>query len=231
MFLMLGFTLLLTGLVVTTAEENKWTSEECTANKKSLYDTLWDANIDIATETLHTNFLILMAKGSLIAERYMNFTLQDIYYALQVTHILNIIANSSDTREDVRNFFNKRNASYTRFSSELLNEFRFKNFSELLPSPAISSYISSYWALLNEDHLYFIVGLLPCSKLWPYLVQNMDISESSPYIDFKKNNVDDHSRKNFEQVLENHRKEMNETKANEIFRSHMKHELAFFIES
>ncbi|XP_043938526.1 uncharacterized protein LOC122811049 [Protopterus annectens] len=230
MFFSLRFLVLLAGLLVITAEENKWTSEKCT-EKKSLYDTLWDDNSNIAQEALNTNFLVLMAGGSLAAERYMNFTLQDIYYAVKVTELLNIQAKKSDPRKDVREFFNGRNASYTRFANDLLTEFHFKVFPTLEPSPAMKKYISSFDALLKEDPLYFVVGLLPCSKLWPYLAQNMNIKESSPYINFKNNNKDDRSRKHFEQVLENHRKEMNESKANYIFKSHMENERDFFAES
>ncbi|XP_043938556.1 uncharacterized protein LOC122811066 isoform X1 [Protopterus annectens] len=214
-----------------TAEENNWTSEECSKESKSLLSTLWDNNIDIVKETEHTDFLICMTNGSLVAERYMKFILQDIYYVKHLTKLLSILANSSEPRKDLHEFFNNRNASYSRFATSLLKGFGFQDFSELLPSAAIKAYIESYQALMMEDPIYFVIGLLPCAMLWPYIAQNLQISDSSPYINFKINNMADNSRKHYEKLLETHRHTMDEKKANEIFRTQMEHEKSFFAES
>ncbi|XP_043938341.1 uncharacterized protein LOC122810856 [Protopterus annectens] len=217
-----------TGLLLITAEEHKCIPQKCTVNNTCLYDSLWKANTDIANDVLKTEFLTLMVKGSLKAERYMKFTLQDIYYANEVTKLLNILAKTARTSKDIKKFFIDMHSSYAGFTKYLLEEFRFKKFTELIPSNAAKSYVDSYKALMKEKPIYFVIGLLPCSKLWPYIAQNLDISDSSPYIDFKNGNMKDDSWKRFGELLETHRCKIKENKAHKIFRSHMKHEYLFF---
>lgn len=230
-FLKAIFIVFSTGLVLITAKVNKCIPYKCTVKNTCLYDILWKSNTDIANEVLKTEFLTLMVNGSLKAERYMKFMLQDIYYANQVTSLLNTLAKRRKSHKDIKKFFIKMHELYADFTKGLLQEFRFKNFTELTPSPAIKSYVDSYKALMDEKNIYFVISLLPCFKLWPYIANSLDISESSPYINFKKNNMNDDSWIYFSNLIEKHRCGINENKAKRIFRSHMKHEKLFFAES
>ncbi|ROL46221.1 hypothetical protein DPX16_6255 [Anabarilius grahami] len=59
-----------------------------TKSLKDVYEFLWENNKCIASETIEVDFLQEMQNGSLQAERYVSFTMQDINYILNVTEML-----------------------------------------------------------------------------------------------------------------------------------------------
>ncbi|XP_043938478.1 uncharacterized protein LOC122811025 [Protopterus annectens] len=201
--------------------------------QQTLYEKLWESGLDIADQTLQTDFLKQMQAGTLKAERYINFTLQDIYYAVKVTKILNRLSkrNFSQDETDLQQFFSKTNQSYSHFADTLLIGYSLKNIHELRPWPVIDNYVRSYEKLLKRNPLYFAVGMLPCSKLWPYIANKLTIDTSSPYYHFKSENEHDGSKNNYESLLERHRLKISERQAKKIFQTHMKLEMQFFAEA
>ncbi|XP_039608768.1 uncharacterized protein LOC120528671 [Polypterus senegalus] len=196
----------------------------------SLYDLLWDHSMDIVNLIMKTNFLTDMNLNTLQAERYTNMTIQDVYYIKAVYDILSTVVNEPWLPEDLKEFFSHIADGYYRFYKEMLIETRLKNTDSIVPSEAVAEYVSSYQrvAQLERNKIYMVIALLPCSRLWPYISEHLNLTEDSPYYAFKKNNAKDGSREKYEKLLEDHRKEICENTALEIFRTQMNCERKFF---
>lgn len=91
-----------------------------------MYELLWQNNIDIAFDTYGSEFLRQMESGTLQAEKYVNFTLQDINYAVKVTEMLREMSEKDIQPEDVRDFMNGRYQSYKKFAELLISQYFFK---------------------------------------------------------------------------------------------------------
>lgn len=199
----------------------------------SLYDKLWTRNLDIAKETLKADFLKRMDGNTLEAERYVTFTIQDLYYLAKVTYYLNMIAMelSGSTEKELQTFFQNRSNSYRKYTKYILNFYHITDINSIEPQEAIKDYVKSFSELLTEHPIYFAVALLPCARLWPYVAQNLNIKEGNPYYPFMRDNSADNSRKHYEPLLKLYQNVLNQTKAFEIFRAQMKHEKSFFSSS
>ncbi|XP_066571328.1 uncharacterized protein LOC136760011 [Amia ocellicauda] len=227
------FSLLCTWSVFALPPDNNWPSRNSRLNGTFLYDELWDSNMDIANKTLETDFLKKMVAGTLPTECYMKFTLQDIYYLVGVTKILKHLKKQKEPREDVKDFLIERYNSYNRFAQETLKQYNLKNANDIQPSKATASYLKSYnqiaQNIAKKDHMYFAVALLPCARLWPYLAEHLNISSSSPYYAFKRDNEGGSAEKHYKNLLEKHRHSMKESIVRTIFKQHMTYENKFFV--
>lgn len=93
---------------------------------EDVYERLWKTNTDIANKTLGVDFLRQMENGSLQAERYVNFTIQDINYLLKVTKMLKKMSAKVSQPSDLKDFMNGRYTSYKSFADFILNQYFFK---------------------------------------------------------------------------------------------------------
>uniref|UniRef100_A0A8B9GPZ6 Si:ch1073-67j19.1 n=1 Tax=Astyanax mexicanus TaxID=7994 RepID=A0A8B9GPZ6_ASTMX len=100
----------------------------CLASKQQvdIYENLWNNNMDIANKTLHLDFLVQMQNGSLQAERYVNFTLQDINYLLKVTEMLKQMSQTVKRPHDLSDFMKGRYNSYKSFADSFLSQYFLK---------------------------------------------------------------------------------------------------------
>jgi len=93
---------------------------------EDVYEYLWEKNKDIANKTLGTDFLIQMQNGSLQAERYVNFTIQDIGYLLRVTRMLKRLSGKDTQPTELRDFMKGRYSSYKSFADFMLKQYFLK---------------------------------------------------------------------------------------------------------
>ncbi|XP_048013315.1 uncharacterized protein si:ch1073-67j19.1 [Megalobrama amblycephala] len=199
------------------------------SSEEGVYEYLWENNKDIANMTLKTDFLIQMQSGSLQAERYVNFTIQDINYLLQVTKMLKKMSVKVTKPSDLRDFMKGRYLSYKNFADLLLKQYFFKGEPLIEQTPAMSKYLSFYRRLEREDPLYFAVGLLPCSRLWVWLANNLSTPPTNAYYTWKKDNMDSHPEKHYKALLNKYLNTQKKVaKANFIFRTQMQNEHDFF---
>lgn len=91
-----------------------------------VYEYLWEKNKDIASKTIELDFLRQMENGSLQAERYVNFTIQDIGYLLKVTKMLKRMSVKVALPDDIKNFMKGRYSSYKSFTDLMLKQYFFK---------------------------------------------------------------------------------------------------------
>ncbi|XP_018610467.1 uncharacterized protein LOC108935949 [Scleropages formosus] len=207
----------------------KWTPGQDVEDSSSFYEDLWKSNIDIANATLQTRFLQAMQMGNLPVEKYTIFGMQDLYYMINVTAMLREMSEKKPMPEDIKQFFKGRFNSYEKYLAYLLNDFSLTNESVIVPRPAMASYINNYHRVMKKyEPIYFVVALLPCSKLWPYLAENVNMTENNPYYSFKRDNQGGNPAKHFKGLLDGYQHKMNKKTAHQIFRQQMEHEKNFF---
>ncbi|XP_076861076.1 uncharacterized protein teni.1 [Brachyhypopomus gauderio] len=201
---------------------------------EDVYEYLWESNVHIANKTLHVDFLRQMESGGLQAERYVAFTLQDINYLLKVTSMLKEMSERVQGREDLSAFMTGRYKSYKTFADWLLGQYFLKGASQISPTPAMKKYLADYREVMKResDPLFFAVALLPCSRLWLWLANKLDIPNTNAYYTFKKSNMEGHPEKHYKAMLN---KYLNTTekvrKASDIFSTQMQNEHNFFASS
>lgn len=203
------------------------------SSEKDVYEYLWEKNKDIANKTLRTDFLIQMENGSLQAERYVNFTLQDIGYLLHVTRMLKRMSVKVTRPTELREFMKGRYSSYKSFVDLMLKQYFFKGQPPIQQTPAMRKYLSFYRNLLEkEDPLYFAVGLLPCARLWVWLGNNLNTPPANAYYTWKVGNMGGHPEKHYKALLNKYLNTPEKVfKANAIFRTQMQNEHDFFFSS
>uniref|UniRef100_A0A8C2AWG2 Si:ch1073-67j19.2 n=1 Tax=Cyprinus carpio TaxID=7962 RepID=A0A8C2AWG2_CYPCA len=198
-----------------------------------VYEYLWEQNKDIANKTIGLDFLRQMENGSLQAERYVNFTIQDIGYLLEVTKMLKKMSAKVFQPSDIKDFMKGRYSSYKRYADIILKQYFFKGEPPIEQTPAMKKYLAYYRNLMdNEEPLYFAVGLLPCARLWVWLAKNLNTPSTNAYYTWKVENMGGHPEKHYRALLN---KYLNTTKtvekANAIFRAQMQNEHDFFFSS
>ncbi|XP_016390901.1 uncharacterized protein LOC107725978 [Sinocyclocheilus rhinocerous] len=200
---------------------------------EDVYEYLWEKNKDIASKTIELDFLRQMENGSLQAERYVNFTIQDIGYLLKVTKMLKRMSAKVALPNDIKNFMKGRYSSYKSFADFLLKQYFFKGEPPIQQTPAMKKYLSFYRNLMdNDEPLYFAVGLLPCSRLWVWLADNLNIPSTNAYYTWKVGNMGGHPEKHYKALLNNYLNTPEKVaKANAVFRAQIQNEHDFFFSS
>ncbi|XP_066523142.1 uncharacterized protein teni.1 [Hoplias malabaricus] len=201
---------------------------------KDVYEFQWENNIGIANKTLSVDFLKQMQSGSLQAERFVNFTIQDINYLLKITRMLKEMSERVRKPEDLAAFMTGRYNSYKSFQDFFLNQYFLKNTIQITPTPAMSKYLYDYRAMMKKDNdpVYFAVALLPCSRLWLWLANKLDIPQTNAYYAWKVNNMVGHPEKHYKALLNKYLNTPEKVKkADAIFRMQMQNEHDFFASS
>ncbi|XP_062374464.1 uncharacterized protein LOC134062467 [Sardina pilchardus] len=199
----------------------------------NVYETLWTWSLDLANRTLNLDFIRHMQVGDLPADRYVNFTIQDINYLVKVTEMLRKVSRSVTEPADLSQFFQGRYKSYKNFRDYLLNTYFLKSASDITPTPAMRKYLSDYETIMyTKEPIYFAVSLLPCSRLWGWLANKVDITQTSAYFAWKKDNMGGHPEKHYKELLNKHLNVTDKVlEAYRIFRMQMQNEHDFFASS
>ncbi|TSP90494.1 hypothetical protein Baya_11046 [Bagarius yarrelli] len=200
--------------------------------QQDVYEDLWNMNIDIANKTFLTDFIQQMQNNTLKAERYLNFTLQDVSYLIEVTDMLKIMSKKVKKPKDISAFLTGRYTSYKNFLDYLMGQYLFKETASIKPAPAMKKYLANYRAVMVKDPIYFAVALLPCSRLWAWLADNLRINNTNVYYSWKIDNMGGNHEKHYKVLLN---KYLNTTvkvnNAKTLFRMQMQNEHDFFATS
>ncbi|MEQ2296870.1 hypothetical protein AMECASPLE_028829 [Ameca splendens] len=210
-------------------ENSKWCSSSAKPDPNDFYETVWLENQDLAEQTLKLPFLQHMQLGDLQADSYTIFMIQDIYYLAKVTDMLKKISEKV-LNDDLKKFMEGRYESYNRFKIQMLEDFHLNGVSEIKVIKAMEDYLDEYQRVMEkEEPIMFAVSLLPCSRLWVWLANQLNIGYGNAYWTWKKNNMDGNPEKHFKDLLNKYLKTENDVKhAKEIFRRQMQNELNFF---
>ncbi|XP_062374593.1 uncharacterized protein LOC134062556 [Sardina pilchardus] len=199
-------------------------------DKKDVYESLWTENMGLANRTLNLDFIRRMEVGDLPADRYVNFTIQDINYLVKVTKMLRKVSNSVKEPTDLKKFFQGRFQSYKSFRDYLLSIYFLKSASDIKATPAMRKYLSDYETIMHtKEPIYFAVSLLPCSRLWGWLANQVNITQTNAYFAWKKDNMGGHPDQHYKELLNKHLDTRDKvSEAERIFRMQMQNEHNFF---
>ncbi|XP_058273792.1 uncharacterized protein LOC131370459 [Hemibagrus wyckioides] len=200
--------------------------------QQDVYEDLWTKSMDIADEAFHVDFMQQMLSNSLQAEHYVNFTLQDINYLVEVTDMLKTMSKKVKKPKDIQDFMIGRYTSYKSFLDTLLLQYFFKDTPPIKPIPAMKKYLDTYRAVMAEDPIYFAVALLPCARLWVWLANKLEIPKSNVYYTWKVDNMGGHPERHYKALLNKHLNTAEKiSKASALFRTQMQNEHDFFVTS
>ncbi|XP_012728438.2 uncharacterized protein LOC105933439 [Fundulus heteroclitus] len=197
---------------------------------QDVYDSLWTNNLDVAEQTLATPFLQHMQFGDLQADDYVSFMIQDINYLLNVTDLLKEMVQKVKSPDDLKTFMEKRYQSYKQFADLMLTQFNLNSLPDIKPIPAMEKYLADYKAIMEKEKpIFFAVSLLPCSRLWIWLANQLKETYGNAYFVWKKNNMHGNPEKHYRALLNKYLKTPDKVKrANQIFRQQMQNEKNFF---
>ncbi|XP_061593488.1 uncharacterized protein LOC133458032 [Cololabis saira] len=206
------------------------TSIDTEVDPPDVYNSLWINSTDIAMETLRTPFVKHMKLGDLQSDDYVNFMIQDINYLVKVTEMLKEMTEKVKSPKNLQEFFKGRYESYKKFAQQMLKQFSLNAVSEIKPIPAMEKYLKDYKDIKDNDKpIFFAVSLLPCSRLWIWLANELDIGYGNAYFIWKKNNMYGNPEKHYKKLLNSYLKTPEDIKrAKEIFHQQMQHEHNFF---
>ncbi|KAK5600779.1 hypothetical protein CRENBAI_010265 [Crenichthys baileyi] len=210
-------------------ENSKWCSSSAKpVDSDDFYEALWKDNLDLAEQILKLPFLQHMQLGDLQADSYTTFMIQDIYYLAKVTDMLEMMSEKVKD-SDLQKFMKGRYESYKRFRVQMLENFNLNGVTEIKVIKAMEDYLDEYQRVMEkEEPIMFAVSLLPCSRLWIWLANQLNIGYGNAYWTWKKNNMDGHPEKHFKDLLNKIVKAEDRQRAEEIFRKQMQNELNFF---
>ncbi|MEQ2176204.1 hypothetical protein GOODEAATRI_025671, partial [Goodea atripinnis] len=101
---------------------------------------------------------------------------------------------------------------------------------DIKPIPAMEKYLADYKAIMEKEKpIFFAVSLLPCSRLWLWIANQLKENYCNAYFIWKKNNMHGNPEKHYKDLLNKYLKKPDQiTWANEIFRQQMQNEQTFF---
>lgn len=200
---------------------------------QDVYERLWSGSLDVAEETLKAPFLEHMRLGDLQADDYVSFMIQDIHYLLNVTDMLREMAQKVRSPPDLKSFMENRYQSYKAFADQILHQFHLNAPPSITPIPAMEKYLLDYRNIMTKEKpIFFAVSLLPCSRLWLWIANQLEESYGNAYFIWKRSNMHGNPEKHYKDLLNKNLRTADQIRrAQQIFRQQMQNEQRFFAAS
>ncbi|XP_019617645.1 PREDICTED: uncharacterized protein LOC109464968 [Branchiostoma belcheri] len=209
------------------------TAQQRVADEKTLSERLWDQNLDLVDAAWDTKFIQGIAHGNLDPNDYGQYTVQDAAYCNAATDNLQFLTDKVQGAP-LEEFFKGQYEGYKGYTQELYESWFLKPDGADL-GPAAQAYVDLEHEIAhNEEALYYLVSMIPCLRLWPYLAKMMEKGgydkESNIYKFWIEDNGSYKSAEEVEEVVDGCSLSglINEEKANQIYRKCMYGEVNFF---
>lgn len=156
---------------------------------------LWNKTQIYQQEALHSGFIQGLKDVSLDPQAFGGFMTQDSKFCCEATKSIKKAASKAETTL-VRQFLEKKAKSYWSYSNDLCNTWHIANeggnADGIILGKACQAYVDheSYVAE-NLKSIYFIVAMIPCAKLWPWLGGEIgaDMNTFGVYTDWVNENL------------------------------------------
>lgn len=222
-------------------EEFSRKPEHYTPEEDPITEQLWRNSENIANLCLSTDYIQGVKEGSLSPNGYGQYSMQDCAYCSNTTGNYQIMISLSlaAKQQGIAKFAMARYFDYQKYTSEILDTWNIKDTSALTLSKEVKEYIESERSLLsrvggaeNLSPIYFIVAMIPCSRLWPWLAAKMTPTASNVYNFWIVANKNDDSFKKLEDFVNKFFQDnpltYDSEKAKSIYQGSMTLELNFF---
>ncbi|CAH1265317.1 Hypp3161 [Branchiostoma lanceolatum] len=193
---------------------------------ETLSELLWKENFDMAGKAWDTQYIQGMAFGTLDPRAFGHYTVQDAAYCKSSTDNLKFLVDKMDD-DSLKKFFEGRYESYKRYTKELYDQWFLKPDGADL-GKAAKWYVDLEYKVAQEGGLYYLVAMIPCLRLWPYLAKKMKAEDGNIYKFWIDENGSFHGAEKVEKVVNAHASSIDSQKASRIYRKCMYGEVNFF---
>ncbi|XP_033751089.1 aminopyrimidine aminohydrolase-like [Pecten maximus] len=159
--------------------------------KTKLSARLWESTKGIRDMAINTDFVQGIKNGKLDPEKFGVFCVEDSIYLYKQQHNIKVATEKAKPYPDQYTYLHKRIDSY-----KTLYEAEFKKWHVGKPEGiSLGKDLKEYMdyeedVALNRQSIYFLVALIPCLKLWPWLGQQIKDGNHGIYNDWAKANLD-----------------------------------------
>ena len=135
----------------------------------SLFWTLWNNNLSIATKALETPYIQGIKNGNLDPNHFGSYTVMDAYYCFEGADDYKAAADRA-TYAPLKAFLTHKHQSYSSYNQQFAQQWRIGSAQCLLPNAAVQEYSQLEKRVCSEeDPIYALVVMLPCEYLWYWL--------------------------------------------------------------
>lgn len=199
----------------------------------SLFAEMWKNCEDIALQVLDTDYFKGIRNGNLDPNAYGSLMVQDAYYCFKARDSYSAAAAHAYD-EDCLDFLKAKVERYDAYNEYYHKVWCIREAFGVVPGKPIVDY-ADYEAYVagNLESPYVFCVMLPCEYLWYWIATELKkvVSKDSLYYFWVDTNSEScEGAMQMAGMLETYRKEsvIDESKANEIFRKAMTHELEVF---
>lgn len=217
------------------ADKPPSTEPPCGSLFKKLVDN--PESLAISNKCYNTDFIQGILGGTLDPNTYGGFNVSDAYYCYAGADDYEEAAKRAQDNPELMIYLKEKADSYKRYNESIKDTWRLTGPEAIIPTQATKAY--SDWETniaKNEDPIYTLVAMLPCSYLWAWLAEKLNddqVSDNDNIYAFwiKENLGFDGSYRvgNFlDTYNQAHPGAIDEAKAMLIYTEGLKHELANF---
>ena len=139
----------------------------------SLFWTMWNACLNIASDTLQTPFIQSIGNGSLDPVKYGAFNVSDAYYCFNGANDY-LIAESQATDPVLKAFLLKKYESYQSYNQTFPGIWHVRDASGVVPIPVCKEYSEFESDVASHQNpIYCLITMIPCEYLWNWLASQL----------------------------------------------------------
>ncbi|XP_052798102.1 uncharacterized protein LOC128230119 [Mya arenaria] len=199
-----------------------------------LSEYLWQQTQQYHNQALQTGFVQGIRNATLNPESFGGYMLQDSMFCYEASKNIDL-AESNATDPIIKQFLQKRFQSYKDYFQSLFNTWHIVDASGIKLDQACTAYIAhEHDVAMNRNSVYFVVALLPCAKLWPWIGQQIaaDTGNFGVYTKWVQENFspDSSGVTKYETLINNAEAQgvINRNEALEVYTKSMMGEVNFF---
>lgn len=207
------------------------------ALRRSFSNALFEHYIsqEIRNKAIQSHFIHGMAKGTLPAQQYGGYMVQDTAYLFNAVGAWNTAAKQMEEEDpQFAQFFMLQAEKYSKYYEKLLKEWRLENAESVVMGPAGKMYMGYQTAVSEKEPKYLPIAMLPCTMLWPWMAGGLidSVDAANPYYRwFLENKRNPGHQSSLEKFVDEKFGPEDEKKAVGIFCEGMANELNFFREA
>ena len=193
-------------------------------------------SVEISNMCYNTDYIQGIREGTLDPNIYGNFNVSDAYYCYAGAKDYEEAAKRAHDEPELMGYLAEKARSYQKYNDSFKDTWRLTRPESILPTQATKAY--SDWETniaKNEDPIYTLIAMLPCSYLWAWLAEKLNgehVSDKNIYAFWIKENLSFGGSYRIGNFLDAYNKahpgEIDEAKAELIYTEGLKHELANF---
>jgi len=137
---------------------------------------LWETTQDIAQLVFSTEYVQGIADGTLTADTFYEYTLQDCAYCYRAQQDFVIMKRRAQEagHSQLSAFVQARYERFDFYITNILHTLNLIDASEIVPTGAALNYISFEESVSNNlPPIYGALAMVPCSQLWAWLAEKL----------------------------------------------------------